>query len=335
MSDEWYALGVSGAKRFKEARKCLLPNESVQSACEVKQGFLVLSDRRIVVLYESKLMGYEIGHVVPYDCLVGFKQVKPDRKDLLGVALDQYGCHLPERRSLALRAPIVKRGENKTDVKKRFQSAVDRCSQAAGEIKLTQSIASEAPPPRSYSYLSDLPSSLTYNALLDLNAVLEDWPVYNELHQKTQKYLGDNPFLLEESLRDGSDKESGALFAAGHSGYIWVRGKKKGRFIKGVLADSVDWRNVRCFAYRWQNDRGIIDATYCLTKDGKESTVQYLWNPPFKGDVPKYPWLLQPLNGPWILADVAYKYSGHAIPASWTGSEESKKSASYHQRYYY
>ena len=154
-----------------------------------------------------------------------------------------------------------------------------------------------------------MPKTLTQNAILDLNTVLRDQPVHNELVHEAKKFLGEEPFLIEESLRDGTDRENGALFAAGARGYYWIQGKKKGRFISNVVVDTVEWDNFRCFAHQWHADVARINATYSLTRGGKQITKGYLWAPSMSDDVIEYPWLLQEQNGPLILTDVWSKYS--------------------------
>ena len=172
----------------------------------------------------------------------------------------------------------------------------------------------DSPKPCDYSHLERLPESLTHNAILDLNTVLRDQPVHDELVHEAKKFLGDSPFLLEESLRDGDDRENGVLLAAGMHGYYWIQGTKNGRFMSNVIVDSIEWTNVRCFAYQWQHVDPIIYSTYSLTKDGKNVTSRYLWSPPI--DTDQYTWFHEPLNGPWILADIGHRYSGQPIPAS-------------------
>jgi len=190
------------------------------------------------------------------------------------------------------------------------------CLSVVEEIRSSDSFSSDIPPVRNYSYLEQMPESLTHNAILDLNTILRDQPIHDLLVHEAVKILGSKPFLLEESLRDGTDKDNGVIFAAGKNGYFWIQGRKHGRFMSNVIVDIVEWANIRCFAHRWHNESAIIDATYTLTKDGKETTMAYQWSPSINDDTLQYPWLLQQLNGPWILADIMYKYSGKPLPAS-------------------
>jgi len=184
------------------------------------------------------------------------------------------------------------------------------CLSVVEEIRSSDSFSSDIPPVRNYSYLEQMPESLTYNAILDLNTILRDLPVHDQLVREAVKFLGNEPFFLEESLRDGTEKDNGVLFAAGKNGYFWIQGKKQGRFITNVIVDTVEWTNIRCFTHLWHNEGAIIDATYTLTRDGNEITKEYFWSPSNNGDTHAYLWLLQELNGPWILADIIYKYSG-------------------------
>ncbi|MHA1930178.1 MAG: hypothetical protein ACTSV2_16525 [Candidatus Thorarchaeota archaeon] len=147
--------------------------------------------------------------------------------------------------------------------------------------------------------------------------------------------MGDNAFILEESLRDGHDEKSGILFAAGTQGYIWIRGKKKGRYLEDVLVDKVEWENITCFVHQWQKDEGQIKAVYTLQKGSKELVAPYVWNPKIDDDTRHYRWLLQKLNGPWILADIMYKYNGQRMPASWRSEKPLHQSDLQKQRYYY
>jgi hypothetical protein len=193
---------------------------------------------------------------------------------------------------------------------------MSRCFGVLEEIRESEEFSGEIPPTRDYSYLERMPESLIRNGILDLNTILRDQPVHDELVQEAAKFLGNKPLILEESLRDGNDKENGVLFAAGTQGFYWIQGKKRGRFMSNVIVDTVEWDNIRCFTHQWQNQDAIISATYSLTKTGKESTVKYLWSPSTNENTFQYPWLLQQMNGPWILADVSYKCSRKPLPAS-------------------
>ncbi len=303
-------LGFSGAEKFERAKQYLLPNEDVQLVCQTQKGFLVLSSRRVVLLKEESQSEYRVEKAIPYDCILGFEPKNPDRVEISGIALDQYGRHTKETQSFEVKAPRGARGKNKTDVRSHFQSTMSRCFDVVEEIRSSDAFTTDPPPVRNYSYLEKMPESLTHNAILDLNTILRDQPVHDQLIHEAVKFLGNEPFLLEESLRDGTDKDNGVLFAAGKKGYFWIQGKKQGRFISNVIVDTIEWANIRCFTHRWHNESAIINATYTLTKDGNETTKEYLWSPSTNDGTSKYPWLLQELNGPWILADILYKYSG-------------------------
>lgn len=324
----------SGAKKFERAQQYLLPNEDVQLVCQTQKGFLVLSNRRVVLLKEENQSEYHIEKVIPYDCILSFEPKKSDRVDVSGVTLDQYGCHTNETRSIEIKAPRTERSESKDEVRNHFQSTMSQCFDIVEEIRRSDAFVSDLPPVRDYSYLEQMPESLTCNAILDLNTILRDLPSHNELVHEAVKFLGNEPFLLEESLR-GNDRENGILFAAGKEGYFWIQGKKNGRFMSNVIVDTVEWNNIRCFSHSWQTENDSIFATYTLTLDGSESTMEYQWSPLKNENTIQFPWLLQPLNGPWILADVMYKCSGKPMPASWMIEQNPDQSKLRNRRYYH
>ncbi len=309
-------LRPSGAEKFKIAKQSLLPNEDVQLVCQTQKGFLVLSSRRVVLLKEVNQLEYHVEKAIPYDCIVSFEPKKSDRYEILGIELDRYGNHTRENRSFDVKEPRGERGESKAEIRNHFQSTMRRCFDVVEEVRSSDAFASDLPPVRDYSYLEQMPESLTRNAILDLNTILRDLPAHNELVHDAVKFLGNEPFLIEESLR-GNDNENGILFAAGKQGYFWIQGKKNGRFMSNVIVDTVEWNNIRCFSHRWQIENDSIFATYTLTLGGSESTMEYQWSPLKNENTIQFPWLLQPLNGPWILADVMYKCSGKPMPASW------------------
>jgi hypothetical protein len=308
MGDMIENLGSSGYERFKLARQYLLLNEDVQLVCQTREGFLVLSNRRIVLLKEETQSKYNITKAIPYDCIIGFEPKKADRFEVSASVLDQFGKNTGETMSFEIRAP-------KGETKSRFQSTMEQFSEVVHKIGDSTETTLD------WTYLTKMPESLTHNAILDLNTVLRDQPVHDKLVHEAVKFLGAEPFLLEESLRVGEDRNNGVLFAAGTKGYYLVRGKKQGRFMINVIVDTVEWENVRCFAHQWHRENGIIYATYSLTGDGKVTTTEYQWSLPLDEDTLQYPWLLQRLNGPWILADISYRYSGRPLAASWEASE--------------
>jgi hypothetical protein len=304
-------LSPSGAENFKSAQLLLLPNEDVHLVCQTQKGFLVLSSRRVVFLKEERRSEYRVEKAIPYDWILAFDQKKPDSVEISGIALDQYGRHTDETSSFEVKAPRGVSGADKTEVRSHFQSMMSRCSDVVEEIKESE----ETSLVRDYSYLEQMPESLTRNAILDLNTILRDQPVPDELVHEAKKFLGDEPILLEESLRDGNDNENGVLFAAGKNGYYWIQGKIQGRFMTNVTVDTVEWENLRSLVYPWHSGDPTIYATYSLTKDGKETTAEYQWNPSRDDNTLQYPWLLQQLNGPLILSDIVYRCSGKPLPA--------------------
>jgi len=336
-------LSQSGAEAFQRARKCLLPNEEVKIACQMLKGFLVISNRRMVLLKEEKELQFSIDRIIPYDCVLNAFQVKPERYRITGIQLDQFGWYdvdISEKETKYLTvefdilAPKSKKGESKEEINEQFQSSIKQISNELEILKKTNKDARELPPFRDYSYLDNLPGSLTHNAILDLNNILQDKPIHDALYHDAMKFLGSEPFLLEESLRDANDIDNGFLFAAGNQGYIWVQGKKNGRHIANVLVDKIEWNNITCAVHRWQAKDSRFDVVYTLQKEGRELTHHYKWNPPPNQDVLGHPWLLQQLNGPWILADIMYKYFGKPLLASMASKKHLQQSDMQKQRYY-
>ncbi len=339
-----YDLGPLGTQKFVIAQRCLLPNENIELVCQIERGFLVLTDRRVVLLKSKKVPAFNVEMVIPYDCLLGFVPEKERRVTVNAIPLDIYGCHIfqtkesdgsYETQTFVIKAPKGEQGEDKNDVKKIFRSTMDLAPDILNEMKKTIALTDKFPPKRDYVYLDKMPEFLTQNALLDLNTVLQDKPIHDKLHHEASKFLGADPFLLEESLRDGKDSNNGILFAAGEQGYIWIQGKKKGRFLSNVLVDKIEWENIRCLANQWQLRNSIIEMTYSLQRGRTVKTIPYIWKPAAAEHDPVQSWLFQPLNGPWILADLMYKYAGKPMPASWISSELLKNSDAYKQRYYY
>jgi hypothetical protein len=307
----------SATERFAVAGRCLLPNESIRFTCETLDGFLVLTDRRVVLLEEDAQLQYRIERAIPYCCIKGIQKEKADRVKMIGVALDKYGRHTSETGTLDIRSPRTLSGENRDDMNHYFQATMGYFLEEVEKVQGKGVFSGLVPLVRDYSYLSNLPESLTRDAMLDLNAILCDQPVPDELVPEAIKFLGCKPFLLEESLRASDDRKDGVLFAAGERGYYWIRGKKNGRFISNVIVDTVEWKNILCFAHQWQEAGATIHATYRLTEDGKSFTSEYQWYLPITEDTMRFPWLVQPMNGLWILADVMQKHSGIQTPVSW------------------
>ena len=300
-------LGPTGAEKFGEIQQYLLPNEDILLACHIQKGFLIISNRRLVHLKEEGKSQYCIVNTVPINFISGIEQKKPDRFEVSGVVLDQYGQHTKETRSFEVKAPRSEKGESKDTAQNRFQSTMNRC------LDLIEGRNSDTST-GDLSYLSQIPVSLTRNAILDLNTILRDQPIPDELVFEAEKLLGSEPFIIEESLRAGDDRENGVLFAAGKQGYYWIQGKKQGRFMSNVIVDTVEWDNVRCIAHQWHYDPPLINVTFSLVQGGKKTTKAYQWFPLVNDDTRQFPWLLQSSNGPYIFEDIVYKYSGKHIP---------------------
>ncbi|TFH06259.1 MAG: hypothetical protein E4H14_11180 [Candidatus Thorarchaeota archaeon] len=299
-------LRPSASKKFEIAQHILLLNEDIRFVCQTQKGFLVISSRRVSVLNEDSKSGYHIVQTLPNDCIIGFESKKSDRVEISCGVLDQFGHQTDEIRTIEIRAPQGNSGDNKTEVRSHFQSTISRVEE---HMNITTR-------PRDFSYLESMPESLTQNAILDLNTILRDQPVHDELVYEALKFLGSEPFLLEESLRDGDDRENGVLFAAGKNGYFWIQGKKRGRFMSNVIIDTVEWDNIGGIAHQWHKEPALINVVYSLVTDGKAFSKEYQWSPPVNTDTLKFPWLLQPRNGPYIFEDVVLKYSGKSVPTT-------------------
>jgi len=266
-------------------RPYLLPNEDVELICRTQSGFIILSNRRLVLLKEEKRETHRIEKAIPFDCISNIKQKKTDRFEI--------SC---ETKSFVVRAP--------RDGHEEFQSKMSQCIDVIEGIRRSE----RKPSHIDYSYLEHLPASLIQNGLLDLNTILRDQPIHDRLVHEAEEFLGAEPFILEESLRHGNDKENGILLAVGTGGYFWIKGKKTGRFMSDVVVDTVEWENIRSLSSRWAAENALIEVTYSLTSDGKASTAQYQWYPLVNDETLQYPWLLQQMNGPWILADIFNKF---------------------------
>ncbi len=331
-------LRPQAASKFKLARNSLLPNEDVRFVCQIRKGFLVFSNRRVAVLRQEKESHFNIERVIPYDCVLSIRLESDSSAKITGIPLDMYGCYELERtvdEVIDIKAPKPRKGEDKHGVRSHFQTAMKYALSVLDEIMESTASNEEPTPLKDFSYLDSLPKSLTRDAILDLNTILQDMPIHDELYNEAMKFLGNDPFILEESLRDGRNEDNGVLFAAGKQGYIWIQGTKDGRYMANVLVDKVEWNNIKCFAHRWQTEDNKIEATYSLQRDSKELSIRYQWSPTINEDTTQYPWLLQKLNGPWILADVMYKYSGRPLPASWVSVKHLKQPELHSQRYYH
>ena len=331
-------LAPSAEEMFRTARSCLLPNEYVQFACHTHKGFLVLSDRRIAFLRMISNSQYTIERVIPLDCFIGLSEERSDSISISGNPLDDNGCLITGKKHLRkfdVKAPKAERREKKDDVRDHFLSAMRKLPKIIEAIRNSDSHHGKHPLVRNYSYLDNLPESLTRNAILDLNTILQDQPIHDELYHQARKYLGDDPFILEQSLRSAQQPDNGVLFAAGEQGYIWVQGKKNGRYMQDILVDKVEWENIRGFIHQWHTDEKIIEAVYSLQKGREEVRVQYIWNPTKTADSLDLSWVFQKLNGPWILADIVYKYSSKPLLASYSSSGQRIKPSQYIQRYYH
>ena len=281
----------SGIGKFEKARQILLPNEDPHFVCQIQKGFFVISKRRAAILKEDGQIGYRIMNVFPHDSITEIKMKKTDRAEIV--------YHTDGIQAIEIKAPQGVRGENKSELGKHFQSMMSKAMNYLGISSETHDV----------TYLERIPECLTRNAILDLNTILQDQPNPDELVHEATKFLGSNPFLLEESLRDGEDKENGILFAAGEKGYFSIQGKKDGRFMSNVVVDTVEWDNIRCIKHQWHYDPPLINVTFSLIQGGKETTMKYQWAPPPTDEILQFPWFLQSMNGPYIFEDIVYKYT--------------------------
>jgi len=290
---------------------CLLPNELILHKLDIENGSVYLTNRRLVVVSHKKVKDGEIVSAIPYDCLKNVSIQKERFVAFNALLLDEKGVITKQSRELRFNIPKTKIAEDKSSILERYRTIAESILQSIKDIQDSMNIATH-----NLSYLSDLPKILTQNAILDLNTVLQDQPIPDYLYHEAVKFLGDDAFLLEESLRDGENPEDGILFAAGVKGYILIRGKKSGRFMTDVLIDKVEWANIKALVYHWQNENSIMHMNYALQKGHRMKTVSYIWNPPCTKMNSSYRWLCEKNNGPWILADLMFKYSCNKLPAS-------------------
>lgn len=287
-------LKQSAERSFQIASQVLIPNEKPYIVCQVSKGFLIVTDRRVISLCEDKILGYRIEksaqftNVRDYDSLVRLFDVKEHQR-------------IP--------------GESKEDVRDYFQSTLHRCVEVIHDLSDSQRKGNGLPS-RSVSYLDDLPSSLTRDALLDLNTILDDQPLDDKLVPRAMDFLGFQAVLIEETLREAGNIENGILFAAGQKGYYWVRGQKQGRFLSNVIVDTVEWNNVHAIGQRWRNEQPIIMVTYSQVSGGNPITMEYQWAPPINEETLQVPWSVEPSNGAYIFEDVVFKCTGRKMKLS-------------------
>lgn len=288
-------------ERFGEAKRCLLPNESVQFVCQLRDGFLILSLRRLVIIERTKNDSYTISQAIPIQCV---SEISEKKKNKVRITCRTHSKSKNTNGEIELKAPKTRRGEDKELVMKQFHTKMEQFQSSVHSIL---QISPEILPNRDLAYLQQLPDSLTRNAVLDLNIILQDKPIHDSLYHEGVKYLGTKPFLIEETVRMAEEKENGALFAAGKKGFIMIQGRKEGRFISDVLVDKIEWENISSLNYDWQN--GVFEIIYSLQSGAKEKLVRYVWSPTMNSDLKDYPWLSQHFNGAWIIEDIFAAYS--------------------------
>jgi hypothetical protein len=275
---------------------------------EIDVGYAVLTDRRFVVLQNEKTRRILITQSIPLDALQSCKIKKKGRAILSARTVDKRGALQNDFISI-----ILNDLKNK-NVKSTFDSKIEHLNSIISNLRNTfQNL--DYPKKRELSYLELKPNPLTWNGILDLNTVLQDKPISDRLYHEAEKFLGNEPFLLEESLKDSTTIENGVLFAAGSKGYLWIQGKKNGRHMANVLVDKVEWENINYMAFQWQTKISAMLMNYSLQRGRSDKSVSYIWNPLLVETDLSYAWLFQQKNGPWIIADLMFKYSGQHLPA--------------------
>ncbi|MFW9920653.1 MAG: hypothetical protein ACFFED_13700 [Candidatus Thorarchaeota archaeon] len=310
-------IGPSVKDDYGRAISCLLPNETIVDAVEILNGFLILTDRRLAELTAYGIQQYGISRSIPYDCIQRISVRKQDEFIMIASPVDTFGRYAKDELiEIPLKAQRIAKDESKEVALGNFKSGIKSISDRIATLQ-EAAIPSSIPLKRDYAYLEKTPKSLTHNAILDMNAILQDKPIPDELYHESFKFLGKTPFLLEESLRECNDSKSGVLFAAGEQGCIWIRGRKQGRFMENVLVDKIEWTNIKCISYQWQTADSRMVATYTLKKDRHDLQTCFTWSPTLNEDTIEFPWLMQSENGPWIIADLMYKYSGIPLAATY------------------
>ncbi|MFW9843918.1 MAG: hypothetical protein ACFFEV_05030, partial [Candidatus Thorarchaeota archaeon] len=135
-------------------RPYLLPNEDTEHICRIHNGFIVLSNRRFILMSAGKRDSYRIETSIPCSCLLNFEQKKSDRFEISGAVLDQNGQHTGKTKCLVIREP--------RDGREKFQSEMNQCLEIIEGIGSPDSSSAGI----DYSYLEQLPESPTKNALL-------------------------------------------------------------------------------------------------------------------------------------------------------------------------
>jgi hypothetical protein len=269
----------------------LIPNERPHIVCQISQGFLIVSSRRILSVHEQGKKGYNVSKSVPFDAITGYDSLM---------------------RTFEIIEPRRISGESKANVREYLESTLSRCVEVIDELRDPEKVRAGLTS-RTLSYLGDFPKCLTQDALLDLNTVIEDQPIDDNLVARASNFLGTDPIFIEETLRDSEHKESGILLAAGKKGFFWVRGQKQGRFLTNVVVDTVEWSNIQVLESWWKNDSCLIVVTYSLVEGGKPITMEYQWVPPINDETLRVPWFIQSSNGPYIFEDIMYKYTGRTM----------------------
>ena len=284
-------LGPSGMERLATARKVLVPSENLRLVYQTREGFLMVTTRRITLLQEDKQQGYLIRQTMPLDSFNGIESIGSD-----GARIN--GANHP---AMEVRASKRVKGEGKLDAKHRLHKAMMQIPETLAQLHTEPRIAPKT------EYLDSIFEALTNNGILDLNTVLKDHPDNEALHHEPAQFLGEGYFVVEQCLRDGDNPENGVLFAAGLKGYYWIQGRKHGRFLQDVSVQQVEWDLITSVT---QDAEGIIQLVYRLHEDGRELQQSFQWAPPMSESTIQLPWVSQKLNGLMILKDIISRYTG-------------------------
>ncbi len=284
----------SAERSYQLASQVLIPNETPHIVCQTSKGFLIVTDRRVLSLNEDAKLNFRIERFEPFSSVADYNSL-----------VNQFDIKEPRRGSR----------ESKEEVRDYFQSTLHRCVEVIHDLSEIQKKGGKLTS-KSNTYLDGFPTSLTRDANLDLNSILDDQPIDDTLVPRAMEFLGPNAVLIEETLREAGNIENGILFAAGQKGYYWVRGQKQGRFLTNVVVNTVEWNNIQSISHRWENDVSIIIVNYSLVSGGKSNTVEYLWMPPINEETLLVPWYVQPSNGVYIFEDIVSRYFENAMDFS-------------------
>ena len=76
--------------QFESTKKLLLPNEAIAFACEEEDGFVILTDRRLIRSWH-KHQSEGFRQVVPIDCIHSLLETKKDHWEFYGIEVEDDG----------------------------------------------------------------------------------------------------------------------------------------------------------------------------------------------------------------------------------------------------